>query len=150
MKQLLVLGAILGALTLAACGAAQTHGLHVENGWASPTPGGVNLSAGYLTIVNDSDTADRLTAASSPRAERVDLHEMSMDGPVMRMRMTQAIAIPAHGRVSLAPGAAHLMFTAVGSPFAEGQRIPVELRFEHAGVVAVELPVSRAEPQHQH
>ena len=150
MKKLLVLGAFALAAFGAACGAAQTHGLHVENGWASPTPGGVNLSAGYLTIVNDSDTADRLTAASSPRAASVDLHEMSMDGPVMRMRMTQSIAIPAHGRVSLAPGGTHLMFTGVRSPFAESERIPVQLRFEHAGVVSVELPVSRTAPEHQH
>ena len=141
---------VLAAFALAACGAAQTQGLHVENGWASPTPGGVNLSAGYLTIVNDSDTADRLTGASSPRAASVDLHEMSMDGPVMRMRMTGSIAIPAHGRVALAPGGTHLMFTGVTPPFAESERIIVRLRFEHAGVVAVELPVQRTAPQHPH
>lgn len=146
MKKLLALA----ALALAACGAAQTQGLHVENGWASPTPGGVNLSAGYLTIVNDSDTADRLIAASSPRAESVELHEMRMDGAVMRMRMTRSIAIPAHGRLALAPGGAHLMFARLRSPLAESERIRVQLRFEHAGVVSVELPVSRRAPQQQH
>lgn len=146
MKKLLVLA----AFALAACGVAQTQGLHVENGWASPTPGGVNVSAGYLTIVNDSDTADRLTAAASPRAASVDLHEMSMDGPVMRMRTAESVAIPAHGRVTLAPGEMHLMFNGVSTPFAENERIPVQLTFEHAGMVSVELPVSRTAPEHQH
>ena len=146
MKKLLVLA----VFALAACGAAQTQGLHVENAWAAPTPGGVNVSAGYLTIVNDSDIADRLTAASSPRAASVDLHEMIMDGPVMRMRMSGPIAIPAHGRVTLAPGGMHLMFNNVTTPFAEGERIPLQLTFEHAGVVSAALPVSRTAPEHQH
>ena len=146
MKKLLVLA----AFALAACGAAQTQGLHVENGWASPTPGGVNVSAGYLTIVNDSNTADTLTAASSTRATSTDLHQMSMDGPVMQMRMTDSVAIPAHGRVTLAPGGMHLMFNGVTTPFTEGERIPVRLTFQHAGAIAVELPVSRTAPEHQH
>ena len=141
---------VLAVLALAACGAAQTHGLHVENPWASPTPGGVNVSAGYLTIVNDSDIADRLTGASSPRAASVDLHEMSMDGPVMRMRTSGPIAIPAHGRVTFAPGGLHLMFNNVTAPLVEGERIPLQLTFEHAGVVSEELPVSRTAPEHQH
>ncbi len=146
MKTLLVVA----VFALAACGAAQTQGLHVENPWASPTPGGVAVSAGYLTIVNDSDVADRLTAASSARAASVDLHEMSMDGPVMRMRTSGPIAIPAHGRVTFAPGGLHLMFNNVTAPFTEGERIPLQLTFEHAGVVSAQLPVSRTAPEHQH
>jgi hypothetical protein len=148
MKKMLVLA----AFALAACGGSgpQTHGLHVENGWATPTPGGVNVSAGYVTIVNDSDAADALTAAASPRATSVDLHEMSMDGAVMRMRAVAAVPIGAHRRVTLGPGGTHLMFNGVTAPFAEGQRIPVQLTFEHAGAVSVELPVSRTAPEHQH
>ena len=151
MKNLLILAAFgLATFGLAACGRAQTQGLHVADAWASPTPGGVNISAGYLTIVNDSDTADALTGAASPRAARVDLHEMSMNGPVMQMRVTTSLAIPAHGRVALAPGGMHLMFNGVATAFTEGERIPVQLTFAHAGVVAVELPVSRTAPLHQH
>jgi len=148
MRKLLVLA----AFALAACGAGgtQTQGLHVENGWASPTPGGVDVSAGYVTIVNDSDAEDRLVSASSARATSVDLHEMSMDGAVMRMRMVSAVDIPAHGHIALAPGGTHLMFNGVSTPFVEGERIPVQLTFEHAGAVSVELPVSRTAPEHQH
>jgi copper(I)-binding protein len=138
----------LAAFALAACSGAQTQGLHVENGWASPTPGGASVSAGYLIIVNDSDSADRLMSAASARAASVDLHEMSMDGAVMRMRPSGPITIPAHGRVTLAPSGAHLMFNGVITPFAEGERVPVRLTFERAGAVSVELPVSRAAPEH--
>ncbi len=146
MKNLLVLA----VFALAACGAAQTHGLHVEYGWASPTPGGVDVSAGYLIIVNDSDAADRLLAASSPRAAHVDLHQMRMDGAVMQMRRSGPIAIAAHDRLTLAPGGAHLMFTGVASPFREGERVPVRLTFEHAGAMSIELPVSRGAPEQRH
>lgn len=136
-------------LTLAACGP-NARGLHVENGWASPTPGGVDISAGYLTIVNDSDTADRLLSASTPRATSADLHEMSMAGAVMQMRPGGPVGIPAHGRVMLAPGGIHLMFNGVTQPFALGETIPVQLTFEHAGIVSAELPVSRSAPEHAH
>lgn len=148
MRRLLVLA----AFALAACGAGgtQTQGLQVENGWASPTPDGVDVSAGYVTIVNDSDAEDRLVSASSARATSVDLHEMSMDGAVMRMRMVSAVDIPAHGHIALAPGGTHLMFNGVSTPFVEGERIPVQLTFEHAGAVSVELPVSRTAPERQH
>jgi copper(I)-binding protein len=144
---------VLAAFGLVACGAPQapqTRGLHVEDGWASPTPGGVNVSAGYLIIVNDSDAADRLTGAASQRATSVSLHEMSMDGPVMQMRDVAQIDVPAHGRVTLAPSGMHLMFNGVTTPFSEGERIPVQLTFEHAGAVSADLSVSRTAPTHQH
>ena len=148
MKKLLVLA----AFALAACGATttQTPGLHVEDGWATPTPGGVNVSAGYVTIVNDSGAADVLIAANSIRAANVDLHAMSMNGAIMQMRSVASVPIPEHGSVTLAPGGTHLMFNGVSAPFAEGERIPVQLTFEHAGAVSVELPVSRTAPEHQH
>jgi copper(I)-binding protein len=132
-------------LAVAACGS-PARGLYVENGWASPTPGGVDVSAGYLTLVNDTDAADRLLSASSPRAASVDLHQMSMAGAVMQMRPSGPIAIPARGQVMLAPGGTHLMFNGVTQPFALGETIPVQLTFEHAGIVSLELPVSRSAP----
>ncbi|MFZ2031366.1 MAG: copper chaperone PCu(A)C [Vitreimonas sp.] len=147
MRKLLVLA----AFGLAACGAGstQTQGLHVENGWATPTPGGVNVSAGYVTIVNDSNTADVLTAANSTRAANVDLHTMSMNGAIMQMRSVASVEIPAHETVTLAPGGTHLMFNGVTTPFVEGEHLPVQLTFQHAGSVSVDLAVSRSAPGHQ-
>jgi hypothetical protein len=134
-------------LAMAACGS-PVRGLHIENAWASPTPGGVDVSAGYLTIVNETDTADRLLSVSTPRAVSADLHEMSMAGAVMQMRTSGPVVIPAHGRVILAPGGTHLMFNGVTQPFALGETIPVQLSFEHAGQVSADLPVSRSAPEH--
>ncbi|WP_395645276.1 copper chaperone PCu(A)C [Terricaulis sp.] len=118
-------------------------GVTVSNGWASVTPGGVSVSAGYLDITNGGDQADRLVSASSPRAGRVSLHEMAMDGAVMQMRAIEGLDIPAGATVSLAQGGNHLMFEEIATPFADGETIAVTLHFEKAGDVSVDLPVRR-------
>lgn len=117
--------------------------LEIRDAWAAPTPNGVTVSAGYLTIVNEQADADRLLGVESARAGRVELHEMVMDGAVMQMRPIESLEIGAGETASLAPGGAHLMFFDVVQPFAEGETISVRLRFERAGEVEVELPVRR-------
>lgn len=124
----------------------QAAALTVETPWAAPTPAGVDVSAGYLTIHNGSAAADRLLSVSSPRAERVEVHEMSMDGAVMRMRPVEALTVAAGERVQFGPGGKHLMFYGVSEPFREGEQIPVQLRFETAGTLDVVLPVRRGAP----
>jgi periplasmic copper chaperone A len=145
------------ALGLAACGApAQTAAqpgrsavtLRVEHAWAAPTPGGVDVSAGYLTIANGTAAEDRLLRAVSPRAARVELHEMTMEGDVMRMRAVDALAIPAGGSIELTPSGRHLMFFGVTQPFVEGEAIPLRLTFERAGELDVSLPVRRQTASH--
>jgi copper(I)-binding protein len=111
--------------------------------WAAPTPGGVTTGGGNLSIVNNQSEADSLVGASSPRAGRVSLHEMSMDGAIMRMREIQEIEIAAGERVDLASGHYHLMFEDIDAPFVEGETIIVTLRFRRHGDVDVEFPVQR-------
>lgn len=123
--------------------------IRIERAWAAPTPAGVEVSAGYLTIANAGAADDRLLSATSPRAERVEIHEMTMDGAVMRMRPVQSLEISARDALELAPGGLHLMFYGVAQPFAEGEEIPVQFTFEHAGIIAVVLPVRRSAPQDQ-
>ncbi len=153
MRSLIALSLL---IAVAACGApASQPSAHeveasptviVSDPWASPTPSGVDVSAGYLTIANGTGAEDHLLGATSPRAARVEIHEMTMDGAVMRMRALERLSIPAHGAAQLGPGGAHLMFFGVGEPFAEGQSIPVRLVFEHAGTIDVALPVHRSTP----
>lgn len=122
--------------------------LRVEDAWAAPTPGGVDVSAGYLTIANGTAEADALVGASSPRAASVEVHEMTMDGGVMQMRAVAQLEIAPGQSVSLAPGGRHLMFMGVAQPFVEGETIPVWLHFEHAGDIEVSLPVRNAATAH--
>lgn len=137
------------ALLAAACGAPQEPAtseapgpaITISDAWATPTPGGVDVSAGYLTIVNSGAAADRLTGVASPRATGVEMHTMSMDGSVMEMRQIEFADVPAGGTTSFAPGGNHLMFIGVTAPFADGEDIPVTLTFEHAGTIDATLPV---------
>jgi copper(I)-binding protein len=149
--------AVAAACALAACGqqpadqpapeaAAPAATLEIRDPWAAPTPGGVDVSAGYLVIANGTPTDDRLISASSSRAARVEIHEMAMDGAVMRMRAVETLTIPANGEVALAPGGLHLMFFGVTQPFAEGETVDVRLVFETAGERDVALVVRRPPP----
>lgn len=116
---------------------------------AAPTPGGVTTGGGYLSIVNNQEQADGLIGASSPRAGRVSLHEMSMDGTLMRMREIREIEIAVGDRVDLASGHYHLMFEDIDAPFVEGETIVVTLTFRRRGDVEVAFPVRR-EVGHSH
>lgn len=141
--------ACLVLLAAAACGApsspqaAPTNGIEIRDAWASPTPGGITVSAGYMTIVNHGAAEDRLIGATSERANSVDVHSMSMDGGMMTMRPAGELPIPAGGTLTLAPGGLHLMFTNVATPFKEGESVPLTLHFEHGGDVETTLPVER-------
>ena len=123
--------------------------LTVHDAWAAPTPSGVDVAAGYLTISNRTASNDRLLSATSVRAERVEVHEMTMTGAVMQMRPVGRLEIPAGRDVQLNPGGMHLMFFVVTEPFTQGQIISVRLVFERAGAIDVDLPVSRSAP-HRH
>lgn len=149
--------AVVFLLTLAACGQAaetpaaaqqQAAQVRIENAWAAPTPGGVEVSAGYLTIVNSTGSEDALIGVSSPRAGRAEVHEMTMQDGVMQMRAMTRLPIAAGQSVTLAPGGRHLMFFDVAQPFAEGETIPVRLTFERAGAIDVSLPVRRQGASH--
>jgi copper(I)-binding protein len=111
--------------------------------WAEPTAGGVTTGGGYLSIVNNQEQADSLIGASSPRAGRISLHEMSMDGAIMRMREVAELEIARGERLDLTSGHYHLMFETIDAPFVEGETIVVTLTFRRRGDVEVEFPVRR-------
>lgn len=115
-------------------------GLTVSDAWAAVTPGGATVGAGYMTISNVGP-ADTLVSVASPRAPKVELHEMSMEGNMMRMRPVAHFTVPSDGVVSLTPGGFHLMFLELPAPFVAGETVPVTLTFEHAGAVEVNLTV---------
>lgn len=132
------------ALALAAAGA-HAHeyaagDLRIAHPWTRPTTAGAPVAAGYFEVTNVGKTADRLVSAASPSAARVELHQSSMEGGVMRMKaLPDGVEIPAGATVRLAPGGLHLMLMGPGKAFLEGDRIPLILTFARAGKVSVEL-----------
>lgn len=116
--------------------------IRVTHAWARATAPGQTVGAGYLTLDNLSRTEDRLIAITSPVAREAQLHNMTMDGGVMRMRPIEGgLLIPAGGRVTLEPGGVHLMFVALNAPLVSGTTFPVILRFAHAGELRTEFRV---------
>ena len=146
-------GQRLGACAVAAAlavGPAAAHdyafgSLKITHPWSPAAPQGAPTIAGYLTIANGAGTPDKLLSASSTAARSVELHQESTQGGIMRMRaVADGLAIPAHGAVTLAPGAYHLMLIGPRRAFRAGEAIPLDLRFSREGVVHVTLGVEAA------
>jgi copper(I)-binding protein len=136
LKLVLFGTSLMGALALA-----QGSSVAVEKAWSRATAEGASTGAVYLILKNDGP-ADRLVAASAPVAERVELHIMSMEGGVMRMRELSAIEVPAQGTVEFKPGGLHLMLVGLKQPLKEGDRYTLTLKFEKAGTVQAPVTVA--------
>ena len=129
-------------LVVASAALAQPAQLEVNNAWAGATPGKSENGAAYLTI--QSPTADRLVSASSPVAKKAELHTMSMQGMVMKMRPIAGLDIPAGQPVTLKPGGEHIMLLGLNQTLHEGQSFPLTLDFEKAGPRTVTVTVEKA------
>jgi len=114
--------------------------LKIEHPYARATVPGQKVAGGFMKIENKGG-ADQLIAASSPVAGEMQLHTMSMDGNVMRMREVKAIDVPANGSVELKPGGLHLMFMDIKTPLKAGEAVPVKLKFQKAGEVEIKVRV---------
>jgi periplasmic copper chaperone A len=139
--------ALAAALSLAASAALaqefKAGDISIDHAWARATPKGAAVGAGYLVIHNHGAAADKLTGGSADFAGGVAVHEMTMVNGVSRMReMKGGLNVPANGEVALAPNGYHLMFTGLKQPLKKGETVKVTLNFEHAGQIAVELPVA--------
>ena len=102
------------------------------------------VGGGYLTIENKGTAPDRLVGGATEAAKSVQVHQMKMEGEMMKMGEVEAgLEVPAGGTVTLAPGgdAYHLMLMGVGTPFKEGECLQLTLKFEKAGDVPVVLNV---------
>src|SRR5262249_8513782 len=97
----------------------------IDKPWTRATAP-VAKGGGYMAIQNKGAASDRLVSASSPVAERVELHVHVHEGGVMKMReVPGGYEVPARGTFELKPGGAHLMFMDIKRPFKEGEKIPV-------------------------
>lgn len=120
---------------------ASVGAIKIENAYTRATVPGQQVAGGFMKIENKGAT-DQLLSASSPVAGEVQLHEMAMEGNIMKMRQVKDIAVPAGGAVELKPGGLHLMFMNIKAPLAAGESVPVKLKFAKAGEVEVKMPVN--------
>jgi copper(I)-binding protein len=116
--------------------------LEISGGFARATLPNAPVGGAYLTIVNSGSTDDTLVAVTTPAAETAQLHEMKMDGEVMKMsELPGGVPVPAGQTVTLQPGGLHIMLMQLTQPLVEGSSIKLTLTFAGAGTVDVEVPV---------
>jgi hypothetical protein len=115
--------------------------LIVSEVWARATPPSAEVGAAYFTLENLAGTPDTLIAVASPVASRTEMHTHSMQDGMMMMMQLESVEVPAGGVVEFKPGGNHIMFIGLERPLVEGERFPMTLQFEHAGLVELIVEV---------
>ena len=123
MNQRLSLFGLLLALAAAPAVAEVT----ITDAWVRGTVPAQKATGAFMQLTSPTEAA--LVAASSPAAKIVEIHEMKMDGGMMRMKAVDRIALPAGKPVTLGPGGYHVMLMDLAAPLKEGDTVTVTLTF---------------------
>lgn len=143
----------LAALLLAFAAHAQTT---VKEAWVRGTVASQKSTGVYAQIT--SSGGGRLVAVSSPLAGVAEIHEMAMDGDVMRMRALPSLELPAGKTVELKPGGYHVMLLELKQELKAGGAVPLTLVVEGADgkreSIEIRAPVKALadspQPAHKH
>jgi periplasmic copper chaperone A len=116
--------------------------LEIGHPWTRATPPGAQVAGGFLTITNKGATADRLISATFTQSSTTEVHEMAIEGGVMKMReLPKGLEIKPGETLALKPGGFHLMFMNTTRALVVDERLKGTLVFEKAGSVDVEFKV---------
>lgn len=140
LSLLAVLFGILGTLPAVA------GELIISDGYVRATPPGVNSSAAYLTLRNNTDHQWVLVTITSNRAQQVMMHQNQLQGDMMRMRHLPQLKIAAGKQFSFQPTGHHLMLTGIEQPLSVGEEIAFSFEFERGQVLEVSFPVVGVAP----
>jgi copper(I)-binding protein len=151
--------------TLLAASLVQAHGthagtIHIEQAQARASVGNQSNGAAFLTIENQGKTDDVLQSVAAPVAGKVEIHTMTMEGDVMKMRAVERLDIKAGEKIEMKPGQGyHIMLMGLKKPLKAGESFPMQLSFRKAGKVQLTVTVMEAgaatksnqdEQMHQH
>ena len=144
-RLVLAAGVVIGAVLHSAVGKAHDYrvgSLRIDHPWATATPQGAKVGAGYITIINDGSQADRLISVTSPAARKVTIHTSVKEGDVVKMRaLDKGLEIKAGETVEMKPNGAHVMFENLRAPLLEAGRVQSTLFFEKAGSIDVDFTI---------
>ena len=116
--------------------------LVLDHAWARATPKGASVGGGYMKITNTGTTADYLVGGSTIISRGVEVHEMKMEGGVMKMRpVAGGIEIKPGQTVTLDPSGYHVMFVGLKAQLKQGDHFKATLQFAKAGKVDVDFTV---------
>jgi len=138
--------AFLAGCTLMAASSVQAHeyklgAITIVHPWTRATA--ARVGGAFMTLENAARVPDRLIKATSPAAERVELHETKIESGTAMMRPVKAIEIKPGTRTELKPGGLHAMLIGLKHPLKEGERVKLTLTFEKAGTIDIEAIVDK-------
>ena len=118
----------------------------ISRPWARTSPTEAGFAGGYFTITNKGREADRLVAAESPAAAKIEIHAIKVVGAGITMKqLEKGLGLPPDTAITLKPRGYHLWIELKGT-LAQGQKVPVTLSFEKAASQSVELVVEAPGP----
>ena len=118
------------AMLSLATGTAVAADLQVKTPWVRGTVAGQKATGAFMELASPAGVA--IVGATSPVAGITEIHEMTMDGGVMKMRAIPRLEIVAGKPVNLAPGGYHVMLMDLKQPLKAGEQVPITLVFEDA------------------
>lgn len=128
----------LACVLLSAC-SSNAPPIAIENAWSPPTPPGAPAAAVYMTIT--AREADVLLSATTPIAQRAEMHATTNVDGMMQMRPLERAPLAPGERVQFEPGGRHFMLMGVQAPPGPGSEFPMTLRFERAGDITIAVRV---------
>ena len=139
----------LALIAALACGTVYAQSVEVKDAWARTSVQGQKATGAFMKIT--AKDGAKLVSASSPAAGVAEVHEMKMDGDIMRMRaVTGGLDLPAGKTVELKPGGFHIMLMDLKAALPKDSTVPLTLVFKDAkGVeskVELKVPVAVAAP----
>jgi copper(I)-binding protein len=115
--------------------------LEIMNPWSRATPKGASTAIGYMMIKNNGATPDRLIGGSIDFADGFQLHSMTMENGVAKMRELKGADIKPGQTIEFKPSGSHVMFVNLKHPLSKGEPVKGTLIFEQAGKVQIEYSI---------
>jgi periplasmic copper chaperone A len=148
LRSLVSLLALIAASAPALAHDYQAGEVRIDHPYARATVPGQPSGAAYLTLENRGKTADRLIGTDSPVAKKTEIHTMSMEGNVMKMRQVDGIELAPAATIAMKPGDGyHIMLLGLKQPLKVGDKLPLTLTFEKAGKVELSVFVEDMKPK---
>ena len=127
------------ALALLVAQPAAAQSVAVSNAWVRTTAPSQKNAAVYMDVKSEGNAV--LVATGSPLAQRAELHSMSVEGGVMRMRPLQRIELPGGKTVRLQPTGLHVMLVDLKRPLKAGEKVPLVLSVQSSGTSLTTLEI---------
>jgi copper(I)-binding protein len=135
--------ALIFSLTLLSSCGKPSPSVQISDNWVRATEDGQDVGAAYMTLTSNTDTT--LTSVESSVSDSIEIHSMTMDNGVMKMRMLDELALKAGKPTELAPGGYHLMLFDLKKALKAGEEVSFTLHFKDAQgketVVNVNSPI---------